>query len=319
VTALVAADVLAGERHVLHRGERTWDETNCYVDLFIELLHALGQEPLAACAFTLASDFEVDQWALFKFPPEDLRRCFGLEVAELQVWRPLADHVADHLAAGRLLTVEVDAWFLPDTAGVSHHIEHVKTTIAPFRFDPAAGRLAYFHNAGAFEVSGPDLEGLLAGGGLAPYVEVVKLDRLHPPGVSPELVATAGALASEHLSRRPDTNPVRRLAERLEDDLGWLTGSGIDTFHRYAFATCRQCGAAAELAAAFLSWLGEHGGQETGSAVDAFRALADAARTLQLVLARVVRGRRVELSDLLDRMAGHWDAAVTAASAACGR
>ena len=50
------------------RRERAWAETNCYVDLWVELLHALGHDPIAALPFTLAIDFEGDQWTFFKFP-----------------------------------------------------------------------------------------------------------------------------------------------------------------------------------------------------------------------------------------------------------
>ncbi len=83
------------------------------------MLHALGLDPVAAAAFTLSTDFEGDQWTFFKFPPEDLRALFGLEVAEFNVWRPALDHAEEQLELGRLFTVEVDAWFLPDTRASS--------------------------------------------------------------------------------------------------------------------------------------------------------------------------------------------------------
>ena len=35
-----------------HAGDRTYTETNCYTDILIELLHARGDEPLAALGFT---------------------------------------------------------------------------------------------------------------------------------------------------------------------------------------------------------------------------------------------------------------------------
>ena len=52
--------------HALHQGERSWAETNCYVDLWIEVLHANGMEPLACMPFTVEIDFEGDQWTFFK-------------------------------------------------------------------------------------------------------------------------------------------------------------------------------------------------------------------------------------------------------------
>ena len=54
------------ERHLIHGEGRTWAETNCYVDVLVELLHGLGFEPLASLPFTLRIDFEGDQWTFFK-------------------------------------------------------------------------------------------------------------------------------------------------------------------------------------------------------------------------------------------------------------
>ena len=91
---VVPVDAASYQPHPLHATERTWTETNCYVDLWIELLHALGLDPLAAAAFTISTDFEGDQWTFFKFPPEDLRALYGLEVAEMNVWRPMLEHTS---------------------------------------------------------------------------------------------------------------------------------------------------------------------------------------------------------------------------------
>ena len=41
--------------HALHQGERVWQETNCYVDLWIELLHGFGFDPRAPLAFNCAT------------------------------------------------------------------------------------------------------------------------------------------------------------------------------------------------------------------------------------------------------------------------
>ena len=92
-------------RHTVHQPGRTWAETNCYTDVVIELLHGLGLEPFAAMAFTLAVDFDVDQWTFFKFHPADVERLYGLGIHELAPWRPLAEHVEAHVAAGRPVLV----------------------------------------------------------------------------------------------------------------------------------------------------------------------------------------------------------------------
>lgn len=60
--------------HALHQGERVWVETNCYVDLWVEMLHGMGFDPRAALAFTVTQDFEGDQFTFFKFPLEDIEQ-----------------------------------------------------------------------------------------------------------------------------------------------------------------------------------------------------------------------------------------------------
>ena len=88
-------------RHPLHDGDRAWNESNCYVDLWIELLHTAGFEPLAALPFTFAVDVEGDQWTFFKFPLADLNALYGVDVIELQVWRPITAHLEEQLAIVR--------------------------------------------------------------------------------------------------------------------------------------------------------------------------------------------------------------------------
>jgi hypothetical protein len=294
--------------------ERTWTETNCYVDVWIEVLSALGLDPLAAGAFTLSADFEGDQWTFFKFPPEDLRVLFGLEVAEMNVWRPVVDHVGEQLDFGRLCTVEVDSWFLPDTRGVSYRIAHVKSTIVPQMLDRRGRRLGYFHNAGYFELDGDDFDGVFRLGpyagdaGLPPYMEAVRLDRVRRN--DPGLVGKVVALTADHLARRPLDNPVTRLGARIQHDLPWLAAQDIETFHLYSFGTCRQCGASAELAASFVDWLNRHDAPGTEDAAVSFGQLAAGAKALQFALARVVRGRSVDLTSILGPMEEHWATAV---------
>jgi hypothetical protein len=302
--------------HSLHAVERTWTETNCYVDVWIEVLHALGLDPVAAGAFTLSTDFEGDQWTFFKFPPEDLRVLFGLEVSELNVWKPIIDHVIEQLVLGRLCTVEVDSWFLPDTRGVSYGIAHVKSTIVPQMVDVGGRHLGYFHNAGYFELGGDDFDGVFRLGGhatpsgLPPYVELIRLDRIRRD--DPELASRVVSLTREHLGRRPSDNPITRLGRRLALDVPWLAQQDLETFHLYSFGTCRQCGATAELAATFVDWLNRNDRPGTESAAAAYRDLAAGAKALQFALARVVRGRQVDIAAILAPMEQSWlDATAT--------
>jgi hypothetical protein len=313
ISRLLAVDAADFHPHSLHATERTWTETNCYVDLWIELLHALGLDPLAAAAFTISTDFEGDQWTFFKFPTEDLRALFGLEVAEFNAWRPVLDHAIEQLDLGRLMIMDADAWFLPDTDGVSYHLAHVKTALVPNSIDPVGRRLGYFHNAGYFELSGDDFDGVFRRGQyddgtvLSPYIETIRLDRMQSE--SNDVPETAVALTRAHVARRPIDDPMFRLKRRLEQDLAWLESQDTETFHLYAFGTCRQCGASAELAASFADWLNVHDRSTTGSepgdlqvVSDSFRTVADSAKALQFSLARASRGRKVDLDGLFGEM-----------------
>ncbi len=301
--------------HRLHQSDRSWTETNCWQDMMIEVVHALGLEPLAACAFTLSSDFEGEQWTLFKFPPEDLRSLFGLEVEEIYVWRPVIDHLEESLTAGNLLTVEVDAWFLPDTAGITYHSDHVKTGVVPQLLDRTQRKIGYFHNAGYFQLEDEDFDGIfyLEQGRdpriLLPYVEVIKLDRLIRLGAD-ELLEQSTELVRAHLKRRAESNPMPRFRERLEKDLAWLAEQGESAFHSYAFANCRQCGANAEVASAYVDWLGRSQGVDLSEPAGDLRSISEAAKSLQFALARVARGRRVDLDATFKEMERGWDSAM---------
>ncbi len=299
-------------RHPLHLADRGWPESNCYVDLWIELLHAHGHEPLAALPFTFTADFEGDQWTFFKFPLVDLRTLFGVEVIELNLWRPLVTHLEEQLARQRCSIVEVDAFFLPDTAATSYHADHVKTTIAIHALDRAAGSLGYFHNAGYYELAGSDFAGLFRleaanADHLPPYVEVAKFDA----GTAPRgraLVTESLDLLRAHLERRPRDNPFRRFALRCAADLDWLAGAPLTHFHGYAFATFRQCGAAFELGAAYLRWLERHGEGGLERFAAACDDIAATCKALQFKTARLVSLKRAfDPAPLVDVMADAWD------------
>ena len=293
--------------------DRIFVETNCYVDLWIELLHAMGLDYHAALAFTLAVDFEGDQWTFFKFPPEDLRSLYGLEVAEMNPWRGLEHHVEEQLEMGRLLTAEVDSFFLPDTAGIAHAIAHVKTTIVPNMLDRANRRLGYFHNSRYYELEGDDYDGVFGrnrdAATLLPYVELVKIDGIRRLGDA-ELLEGALRLVPQHLSRRPGTNPVQRFAKRLEQDVEFLRAAGLETYHEYAFATLRQFGSAAELSGSLCHWLAERGEPTSDAGVE-WTALASEAKTAMFQLARLMRADRVlDVDSLLGPMERRWDIAI---------
>jgi hypothetical protein len=319
-TELLSLDPAGYRSHPLHGEDRIWQETNCAADLWIEALHALGVDPTAGLAFTLSSDFDGDQWRMFTYPEEDLRRLYGIEVSELNVWRPLADHVEEQLSLGHMAIIDVDAWFLPDTAGLTYRQGHQKTSVMAQMVDTEAGLLGYFHNAGYYELCGEDFAGVLGVGHLAPplppYVMSVRLEGLRP--LHDGTAGVARALAAEHLGRRPPSNPVSRLAKRIEGDIEWLRDEGMEVFHRYAFGTVRQCGANAELAASFAAWLDAHDLIDAGAAVDQLTSVAAGMKTVEFLLARAVKGRNVALEQSMGDLEAAWDAAMTHLAQRCG-
>ena len=279
---------------------------------------------MAGSAFTLSCDFEGDQWTFFKYPPEDLRALYGIDVAEMNVWRPVVDHVEEQLGLGRLCTVEGDAWFLPDTVGVSYGTDHVKTTIVPASIDRAARDARLLPQRRVLRTRGRRLRRALPTGRVRRPDGAAALRRdasasTGSGGTTPTSSSRVVALTREHLARRPADNPVRRMAARLREDLPWLAAQDLEAFHLYSFGLCRQCGASTELAATFVEWL-ERATTAPGASLPptAFREVAEGAKRLQFAMARVVRGRSVDLDGVLGDMAAHWDAAMAVLEARYG-
>jgi hypothetical protein len=300
--------------HLLHGDERTWPETNCYVDLWIELLHSRGLEPRAGLAFTFGLDFEGDQYTFYKFPHRDLRALYGIDVQELNLWRPVTVHAVEQCQLGRVLLVEVDAFYLPDTAGVSYRNEHGKTTVAVASIDTSRRLLQYFHGRGFHTLGGNDFDGLFRlgefaadAGVLPPFAEIAKFDGVRE--MSPmALVERAVGLTRFHLAAAPRKNPIARHAARLADDLAWLRHQPLGTFHQYAFATVRQAGSCFELATTFLLWLDENGEHGLRDAAAAFARISTEAKTVQFKLARMARLKRdADVGPHLAEMVAAWD------------
>jgi hypothetical protein len=297
------------QRHGLHADGRLWVEKNCYIDIYIELVHAAGCDPMAMLPFVLAIDFEGDQWTFFKPPHEEIRALYGLDTQELNVWRPLIEHVVEHVRAGKIVSTEADAFWLPDTQGTDYRGQHTKTTIAINEVDLEARRIGYFHNAGYYALQGEDFERTFRIGEprdptfLPLFAETVRMDRLVRRSPA-ELRAMSRALLRTHLARRPADNPVTRFERRFAADLPVLTAQGLATYHAWAFATTRQLGAAAELAAAYVRWLGEAPLLPAGEAID---VISSGAKTFILKAARAVNARRpLDAGAMFAEMAAAW-------------
>jgi Domain of unknown function (DUF1839) len=307
--SLLGLDPASYRSHPLHASERTYLETNCYTDILIELLHATGHEPLAAMGCTVRMDFEGDQWTFFKPFIEDLELLFGVDIHEMQPYRPLPEQAAEQIAQGRTLIVELDSWYLPDTAATSYRNEHVKSSVAIESIDIANERMRYFHATGLYELAGEDycgvfrLERAFSEDVLPPYTELVRFDTTQPLHDA-ELRDRARTLLRGHLARRPTSNPFVRFGEQLERDLPRLLDGDASEYHAYAFATVRMAGSAFELAASQAEWLL---GKDATPASAALQKIVEGCKVLSF---RLARRRPFEPSETLSALATAWDEAM---------
>lgn len=296
--------------HALHGEGRTYAETNCYTDIIIELLHACGYEPLAAFGHLVRMDFEGDQWTFFKPPPEDLKSLFGVDIHEMQPYRPIPSQIAEQLEQGRTMIVELDSFYLPDTAATSYRTEHVKTSVAADAIDSVGETLRYFHSAGLYELRSEDYRGVFRIGDfsddvLPPYTELVRFDagdRLE----GSDLREAARVLLARHLARRPRGNPFERFGAALEHELPSLLAGGLEDYHAYAFATVRMVGSGFEILDSHVRWLFGADAEQAGVGM---LQVVDACKALSF---RLARRRAFDSGPLLDGLADGWATAIDA-------
>lgn len=317
VTVIPHLDHTRYERHALHGSSSIWPEKNCYLDLWLELLHALKLEPMAMLPFTLTVDFEGDQWTFFKPSHDELRELYGIEVQELTVWRPLIEHAIEHLSGGKLISTEADAFWLPDTSGTDYRTKHSKTTILLNDLDLTQQRLGYFHNAGYYQLQGEDfiktfrLDAAPDPTFLPLFAEFIRIDRLIHRDAG-DLAQRSLVLLAKYLQRLPIKNPTEQFAQRFAEDLPQLQANGLDHYHAWAFAATRQLGAAFELIAAHLRWLSAHTALDAATSIAHFENLSMSAKTFILQGARAVMSKRpLNAEQLFEPMHHAWSEGTT--------
>ncbi|HTW72716.1 MAG TPA: DUF1839 family protein [Acetobacteraceae bacterium] len=296
--------------------ECDWPTTNCYIDAWMQILASWGLDPLAGLGVTVAQDYEGDQFTFFKYLHEDLETLYGVVVGELSIWHSLEVQLAAQVRMGRLVLVEVDGYYLPDTRATSYRTQHIKTTIGIDAMDLAAGRLTYFHNVGHYELSGEDYAGVFrrlpgqdaADDVLPPYVEFVRRRR-HPLRGS-SLTDAAVRLLRRHLRRRPEENPIRCYRADFQQQMNWLMAHP-DRFHDYAFGLFRQLGANFQLLAAHVDWLRRSGVSGLEDAREAALAISASAKAMQFKAARIASRRRFDPCDaLFDALETNYETAM---------
>lgn len=283
--------------HPLNDPARTWPETNCYLDLWIGLLHAAGQDPLPLMGAAAGMRWEADHFTFVKPNAADLFTLTGVVLQEMALWDRMEPQVATQLARGAVPLPEVDAFFLPDTP--DHARQHGKTSIAIVRIDPPARTLDYIHGGGLHRLENDDYAGVLGlpphETRLFPYTELARLPARPPP---PQHEAARAVLHRLAAARGPG-NPVHDFAAALPA----LLEGRADQVHLLCFNTARQLGAAFGLYADHLIWLGEDGSHAA--------RLAEQAKTMQFQLARAARRARPDpaLLAAIAQMAETWEQA----------
>ena len=309
MVSLFGHDPATYRPHSIHSGARNYIETNCFTDIVTELLHARGDEPLASFGSFVRMDFENDQWTFFKPLAVDLELLFGMDIHEVQPYRPIPQQIAEVIGAGRTMTIELDAWYLPDTAATSYGTAHVKTGVIAESIDVAGERFRYFHNASLYELSGRDFRGAFRLGPdwsedvLPPYTELIRFD-VGPSLRDEELRTASRELLAGHLRRVVPGNPFDRFSARLAVDLPGLMAGDAELYHAYTFATFRMAGAGFELLASQVDWLlGDDGSPATA----AMSRIVDGCKVLGFKLAR---RRPFDPTEAMDALGAAWTEAM---------
>ncbi len=317
MASILELDPATYTRHAIHGADRIWSETNCYVDVLIELIHAHGYDPFAALPFTLAIDFEEDQWTFFKYPLGDLLDIYGFDIQELNPWQNLAEHVQLQVSRGYPVLVELDSYFLPDTAGSAYQLEHVKSTVAVNSIDIDARTMGYFHGQGYYALSGEDFEALFQLAGLVhermlpPYIEYVKFRSTVEASEQNKYANSLTALRRQ-LQLIPGENPFHNFKRSFEGVLPKLLENDIAAFHKYSFATFRQFGACYELASSYIGWLSRQGEKGLLEVEQDFCWIAEQVKALQFQLARAMARKKSMDLNMLDEMAARWQKSIDA-------
>lgn len=295
-------------QHALHDHNQNFRETNCYTDLIIEIVNGLGLNPLACLGYTLAADFEDDQWTFGKPSHFDLQNLYGMRVEELSLYKDLETQMLTQIGRGVIPLVEVDAFHLPDTVGIDYRTGHAKTTVGISYLDPERKVMHYFHNATFTSLSGEDYDGILKpavaehSGYLPPYCEMIKLEQVKSLSED-ALKLLAFASAKHHFSKRHD-NPIDAHAQSMAMHQQQIVDGGLPAYHAYTFVALRQLGASHQLGAHFLRWLDNAALNETATHFD---AIAQISKSLVLKLARVANsGKVADFSNAFTDMSHHW-------------
>ena len=203
---------------------------------------------------TVRMDFEGDQWTFFKPLPRTSSCCSGSTSTRCSPTARCPSRPPSRSPSGRTMIVELDSWYLPDTAATSYRAR-TRQELGRRRGDrPGGERLRYFHGTGLYELDGEDYRGVFRLGRrfsddvLPPYTELVRFDA--GPRLRGRGAARGRACAAARPPRPPPREqPVRALRRRSSSATCRACSRATPRdYHAYAFATVRMAGSAFEVA-----------------------------------------------------------------------
>jgi len=300
----------------LHGGNPVWSHANHHIDLWVELLHAWGLDPLAALPFAVAQDFEADQFTLATFPQGDLERLYGIACCELSTYDRLEAHIAAQTGRGNVVLLEVDSFYLPQSVN-AYRRHHARSYIGIDVLVPEACAMGYFHGDGYHTASGDDYAAILHRAAIPfdsrerqamimPRAQVVR--RRLPPQDEAALLRISLELLRHYLARRPRANPITTFRAAFPRHLEQLMGRGEPAFQVYAASVLRQLGANFEMLGRYLRWLAAHGEPVPEPIREACQTMASEAMVMQFRLMRAVISRKPDACvDCLDQLELTWE------------
>ena len=227
---------------------------------------------------------------------------------EISIWRPLERPCRGAARAGPPVLVEVDSWFLPDTAGTAYQSEHVKTTVAATRSTSHGQPPGLFPQRGLLRARGRRLRERVPArrprpGALPPYVEFVKLDPGSPPvrrRPHEGLARAAAPSTRAPAARQPRSSASKRRFQPISSGSGRGDRDVPPLRVRDAAPVRRLVRAARDL----LQWLGEHARRTARGRAERFAEICRARRRRHSSSSRAMARRRRRCSHVARRHDG---------------
>ena len=315
VAVLPQLDAATYQRHALHADDRVWVEKNCYVDIWIEVVHALGLEPMAMLPFVVAH-------RLRGRPVDVLQAAARRAARALRHRRAGAQRVAaarsstrsEHLGAGKLdldrgrrvLAARHRGHRLPAPA-------HQDDDRASSDFDRRARRLGYFHNAGYYALEGEDFAQTVPRRTRRPiptfmplFAELVRIDRAGAAAGGRAARDVAARCSRRHLARRPADNPVARFGAALRARPAVAPGEGLRA--SITPGRSRRCASSARRSSSLALYLRvARRRRRSRRRPTRSTRLSQTAKAFILKAARAVNAKRaLDAAPMFDEMAAAW-------------